>query len=75
MKSLSEIETAAKRASRAAGFEWGIAEEVGKNIRMLEMLDTKLFVELKLLLQNVRFRSCIIIKNKKIKVHSLNFVP
>ena len=38
MKSLSEIDTVSKRASRAIGFEWGIAEEVGKNIRMLEML-------------------------------------
>ena len=38
MKSLSEIDTVSKRASRALGFDWGIAEEVGKNIRMLEML-------------------------------------
>ena len=38
MKSLSEIDTVSKRASRAAGFDWGVAEEVGKNIRMLEML-------------------------------------
>ena len=37
MKSLSEIETVSKRSSRAAGFSWGIAEEVGKNIRMLEL--------------------------------------
>ena len=37
MKSLSEIETISKRASRAAGFSWGVAEEVGKNIRWLEM--------------------------------------
>ena len=37
MKSLSEIETISKRASRAAGFSWGVAEEVGKNIRILEM--------------------------------------
>ena len=38
MKSLSEIDLVSKRASRAAGFDWGIAEEVGKNTRMLEML-------------------------------------
>ena len=37
MKSLSEIETTSKRASRAAGFSWGIAEEVGKGIRLLEL--------------------------------------
>ena len=36
MKSLSEIETVSKRSCRAAGFSWGIAEEVGKNIRILE---------------------------------------
>ena len=37
MKSLSEIETVSKRASSAAGYSWGIFEEVGKNIRLLEM--------------------------------------
>ena len=37
MKSLSEIETTAKRASRAAGYSWGIAEEVGKSIRFSEL--------------------------------------
>ena len=37
MKSLSEIETTSKRASRAAGFSWGIAEEIAKGIRLLEL--------------------------------------
>ena len=37
MRSLSEIETVSKRASRASGFSWGVAEEVGKNIKILEM--------------------------------------
>tara|TARA_B100000902_G_scaffold378917_1_gene412677 strand:+ start:820 stop:1431 length:612 start_codon:yes stop_codon:yes gene_type:complete len=37
MRSLSEIETAAKRASKAVGFSWGTAEEVGKSIRQLEL--------------------------------------
>ena len=37
MKSLSEIETISKRASRAVGFSWGIAEEVGKCVRLLEL--------------------------------------
>ena len=36
MKSLSEIETTSKRSSRAVGFSWGIAEEIGKCIRSLE---------------------------------------
>jgi|TARA_B110000263_G_scaffold53397_1_gene44852 hypothetical protein len=37
MRSLSEIETVSKRATKASGFSWGVAEEVGKNIRILEM--------------------------------------
>jgi len=37
MQSFSEIETTSKRASKAAGFSWGIAEEVGKNMKNLEM--------------------------------------
>ena len=37
MKSLSEIETTSKRASRAVGFSWGEAEEIAKCIRMLEL--------------------------------------
>tara|TARA_B100001093_G_scaffold427396_1_gene421729 strand:- start:379 stop:990 length:612 start_codon:yes stop_codon:yes gene_type:complete len=37
MRSLSEIETAVKRASRAVGFSWGNSEEVGKCIRLLEL--------------------------------------
>ena len=37
MKSLSEIETTVKRASKAAGYSWGVAEETGKSIRLLEL--------------------------------------
>ena len=37
MRSLSEIDTTAKRASKAMGFSWGISEEIGKNIRLLEL--------------------------------------
>ena len=37
MRSLSEIETTSKRASRAVGFSWGVAEEIGKCIRLLEL--------------------------------------
>ena len=36
MQSLSEIDTTSKRASKAAGFSWGVAEEIGKAIRSLE---------------------------------------
>ena len=38
MKTLYEIDITTKRASKAMGFSWGIAEEIGKNIRLLEML-------------------------------------
>ena len=41
MKSLSEIETTSKRATRASGYSWGISEEVGKSIRLLEMFNFK----------------------------------
>ena len=41
MKSLSEIETTSKRATRASGYSWGISEEVGKSIRLLEMFSFK----------------------------------
>ena len=37
MRSLSEIDTIVKRASKGVGYSWGIAEEVGKNIRLIEM--------------------------------------
>ena len=37
MRSLSEIETTVKRASRAIGYSWGVAEEVAKSIRLLEL--------------------------------------
>ena len=37
MKSLSEIETTVKRASKASGYSWGVSEETGKSIRLLEL--------------------------------------
>ena len=37
MMSFSEIETVSKRASKAIGYSWGISEEIGKSIRILEM--------------------------------------
>ena len=37
MKTLSEIDTTSKRAAKSAGFSWGIAEEIGKNMRLLEL--------------------------------------
>ena len=39
MKSLSEIETIVKRASKASGYSWGEAEEIGKCVRLLELFN------------------------------------
>ena len=55
MKSLSEIETISKRASRAAGFSWGVAEEVGKSIRILELFG---FEGIKTL--NIKYHLCLL---------------
>jgi len=54
MQSFSEIDTTSKRASRAAGFAWGIAEEVGKNMRNLEMFGLPGVKNLNLYLQNIK---------------------
>ena len=37
MKTLSEIDTTSKRAAKGTGFSWGISEEIGKNMRLLEL--------------------------------------
>jgi hypothetical protein len=47
MRSFSEIDTTAKRASKAAGFSWGIAEEIGKSIRSLELFGLPGIINLK----------------------------
>ncbi len=39
MMSFSEIETVSKRASKVIGYSWGISEEIGKSIRILEMFN------------------------------------
>ena len=36
MHSLYEIETTIKRSSRAKGLSWGLSEEAGKAVRLLE---------------------------------------
>ena len=33
MRSYSEIDTIVKRSTKAKGFSWGVAEEIGKNIK------------------------------------------
>ena len=37
MRSLSEIDTISKRASKSKGFSWGVAEEIGKCVKQLEL--------------------------------------
>jgi hypothetical protein len=64
MKSLSEIDTVSKRASRAAGYTWGIAEEVGKNIRLLEFFSLPGIKNLNAFLNN----------KKNIKLENLSLI-
>ncbi len=63
MKSLSEIETTSKRASKSIGFSWGISEEVGKNMRLLELFGLPGVKNL-----NQYFKNC---KNKQFQKISL----
>ena len=54
MQSLSEIDTTSKRASKAAGFTWGIAEEIGKSIRSLELFGLPGIINLNLYLKKIK---------------------
>jgi len=56
MQSLSEVDTTSKRASKAAGFSWGIAEEIGKAIRSLELFGLPGVINLNLYLKKVKKR-------------------
>ena len=53
MKSFSEIETISKRASRGAGFSWGVSEEIGKSVRLLEMFGLPGILYLKSYLEQI----------------------
>ena len=53
MQSLSEIDTTSKRASKAAGFSWGVAEEIGKAIRNLELFGLPGITNLNLYLKKI----------------------
>ena len=64
MKSLSEIETTSKRASRALGYSWGISEEVGKSVRLLEMFN----------LEGIRNLNEYLKEKKDKKFESLNLI-
>ena len=54
MRSFSEIETVSKRASSAAGFSWGIAEEIGKSIKSLELFGLPGIINLNLYLKKIK---------------------
>ena len=54
MQSFREIDTTSKRASKAAGFAWGVAEEVGKNMRNLEMFGLPGVKNLNLYLKKIK---------------------
>ena len=64
MRSLSEIDTVSKRSSRAAGYSWGISEEIGKNIRLLEMFS----------LPGIKNLNDFYKKKKDLKLEELNLI-
>ena len=53
MRSFSEIETISKRASRGVGFSWGVSEEIGKSVRLLEMFGLPGILYLKSYLEQI----------------------
>jgi len=54
MQSFSEIDTTSKRASKAAGFSWGVAEEIGKSVRSLELFGLPGIINLNLYLKKIK---------------------
>ena len=75
MKSLSEIETTSKRASRAVGFSWGVAEEIAKGVRLLELFGfpgIKILNQYYKLINKKNFENLSIIKkNNKLNKQSI----
>ena len=57
MRSSSEIITVSKRAAKAAGYSWGVAEEVGKNIDILELLGIAGIDNLKSYLSDIKTKT------------------
>ena len=57
MRSSSEIITVSKRATKAAGYSWGIAEEVGKNIDALELIGIAGIENLKSYLNDIKTKT------------------
>ena len=57
MRSSSEIITVSKRATKAAGYSWGVAEEVGKNIDVLELIGIAGIDNLKSYLSDIKTKT------------------
>ena len=77
MKSLSEIETITKRASKAVGFSWGVSEEIAKGIRLLELFGFPGINNLNQyfkLINKKNFENLSIIKKKK-KTNKISLCP
>ena len=76
MISLSEIDTTVKRASKAIGFSWGVAEEIGKSIRLLEMLGLSGLKNLNLyykILKDKKFQNVTVIS--KSNISKISYCP
>ncbi len=76
MISLSEIDTTVKRASKAIGFSWGVAEEIGKSIRLLEMLGLSGLKNLNLyykILKDKKFQNVSVIS--KSNISKISYCP
>ena len=77
MKSLSEIETTSKRASRAVGFSWGVAEEIAKGVRLLELFGLpgiKILNQYYKLINKKNFENLLIIKRSN-KINKESICP
>ena len=77
MRSSSEIITVSKRATKAAGYSWGIAEEVGKNIDVLELIGIAGIENLKSYLSDIKAKTPIgpnVIKSQN-KIDNENLCP
>ena len=77
MKSFSEIETTSKRASRAVGFSWGVAEEIAKGIRLLELFGFPGIKNLNQYYKNINKKNFekLTIINKNNKSNKLSLCP
>ena len=54
MQSFSEIDTTSKRASKASGYSWGVAEEIGKSVKSLELFGLPGVINLNLYLKKIK---------------------